>query len=184
LQADRFWADWGLPAALVWLALQFDDWMVEKWPAEAGRRLLLCGLLASALFLDSTSDIKSRFTLNLRESFLDGSNPALQGWLPEGDGIFYSADMSFFYDTFYHNPQANWRYILGFEPALMPEEDLKILRAMQWNRWDWPAWQPWIKKMRPQDRVEIPNAGPPPIPELEWRAGAPGIWIGRKPPAK
>ncbi|MGD0410310.1 MAG: hypothetical protein ABSC18_01290 [Verrucomicrobiota bacterium] len=183
-QADRFWADWGLPAALVWLALQFDGWMAEEWPAESGRRLLFCGLLAAALFLDCTSDSKSRFTKNLREPFLDGSNPALQGWLPEGDGIFYSADMSFFYDTFYHNPQARWRYILGFEPALMPEEDLKILRNMQWNHWDWPTWQPWIQKMRPQDRVEIPNAGPPPIPELEWRAGADGLWIGRKPQGK
>jgi hypothetical protein len=183
-QADRFWADWGMPAALVWLALQFEGWMAEKWPAESGRRLLVCGLIAAALFLDSTSDSKSRFTRNLREPYLDGSNPALQGWLPEGDGIFYSADMSFFYDTFYYNPQANWRYILGFEPALMPEEDLKILRHMQWNHWDWPTWQPWIQKMRPQDRVEIPNPGPPPIAELEWREAANGMWIGRKPAGK
>jgi hypothetical protein len=89
--------------------------------------------------------------------------------------------MSFFYDTFYHNPQGNWRYILGFEPALMPEEDLQVLRKMQWNHWDWPTYQPWIDKMRPQDRLEIPSSAPPPIPALEWRAGAAGIWIGRKP---
>jgi len=43
-----------------------------------------------------------------------------------------------------------------------------------------------VDKMRPQDRLEIPSAGPPPIPELEWREGGAGtgIWIGRKPPAK
>jgi hypothetical protein len=183
-QADRFWADWGMPAATVWLAMQFDDWLAEKWAAGSGRRLLFCALIAAPFFLDSSSDLKSRYTRNLREPFLDGSKPELQGWLPEGDGIFYSADMAFFYDTFYHNPQANWRYIVGFEPALMPEEDLQILRAMQWNHWDWPTYEPWIKKMRPQDRLEIPNPGPPPIPELEWHAGASGIWIGRKPAAK
>ena len=185
-QSDRFWADWGMPAATVWLALQFDDWMAGKWPAESGRRLLLCALIAAPFLLGSTSDLKSRFTKDLREPFLDGSKPELQGWLPEGDGIFYSADMAFFYDTFYHNPQANWRYILGFEPALMPDDDLKILRYMQWNHWNWPTYKPWVDKMRPQDRLEIPSSAQPPIPELEWREGGAGtgIWIGRKPAAK
>ena len=127
---DRFWADWGMTAATVWLAMQIDSWMAAKWPADGGRRLLLCGLLAVPLYLDATSDLHARYTQNQQESVLDASNPDLQGWLPEGDGIFYSADMAFFYNTFYKNPQGNWRYILGFEPALMPEEDLKILRNM------------------------------------------------------
>ncbi len=183
-QADRFWADWGMPAATVWLALQFDGWMVEKWPAAAGRRLLVCGLIALPFFLDSTSDLRMRYTQNQQESVLDASDPALAGWLPEGDGIFYNPDMAFFYNTFYKNPQANWRYILGFEPALMPEEDLKILRNMQWNHFDLASYEPWIKKMRPQDRLEVPGSAPPPMPELEWYAGAKNLWIGRKPPAK
>jgi len=183
-QADRFWADWGMPAATVWLAMQFDDWMVEKWPADALRRLLLCGLIAVPFCLDSTSDLHLRYTQNQQESVLDAGDPALAGWLPEGDGIFYNADMAFFYNTFYKNPQANWRYIQGFEPALMPEEDLKILRNMQWNHFDQASYQPWIKKMRPQDRLEVPGSAPPPMPELEWRAAAKGLWIGRKPPAK
>ena len=55
----------------------------------------------------------------------------MQGWLPEPGGIFYSAQMGFFYNTFYRNPQAEWRYILGLEPALMPEDDLKIYRDIQ-----------------------------------------------------
>ena len=183
-QADRFWADWGMTAATVWLAMQFDDWMVEKWPAEGGRRLLLCGLIAAPLFLDAAGDQRMRYTQNQQESVLDAGDPALAGWLPEGDGIFYNADMAFFYNTFYKNPQGNWRYIQGFEPALMPEEDLKILRKMQWNHFDLASYEPWIQKMRPQDRLEVPGSAPPPMPELEWRAGAKGLWIGRKPPAK
>lgn len=178
---DRFWADWGMIAATVWLAMQFDDWMAEKWPADGGRRLLLCGLLAVPFYLGSTSDLHSRYTQNQQESVLDASNPDLQGWLPEGDGIFYNADMAFFYNTFYKNPQGNWRYIQGFEPALMPEEDLKILRNMQWNHFDLASYKPWINKMRPQDRLEVPGAAPPPMPELEWHAGAKNLWIGRKP---
>jgi hypothetical protein len=183
-QADRFWADWGMTAATVWLAMQFDEWMAGAWPAGGGRRLLLCGLIAAPLFLDTTSDIGLRYTQNQRESALDAGDPALAGWLPEGDGIFYNADMAFFYNTFYKNPRANWRYILGFEPALMPEEDLKIRRNMQWNHFDLASYEPWIRKMRPQDRLEVPSAEPPPMPELEWRAAASGLWIGRKPQAK
>jgi len=183
-QADRFWADWGMTAATVWLAMQFDDWMAGKWPAGGGRRLLVCGLIAAPLFLDTTNDLRMRYTQYQQESVLDAGNPELAGWLPEGDGIFYNADMAFFYNTFYKNPRANWRYILGFEPALMPEEDLKIRRNMQWSHFDLASYEPWIQKMRPQDRLEVPSAEPPPMPELEWHAGANGLWIGRKPPAK
>jgi hypothetical protein len=178
---DRFWADWGMTAATVWLAMQFDGWMAAKWPAHGGSRLLLCGLLAVPLYLDATSDLRSRYTQSQQESALDASDPALAGWLPEGDGIFYNADMAFFYNTFYKNPDGNWRYIQGFEPALMPEEDLKILRRMEWNHFDPAAYEPWINKMRPQDRLEAPGAAPPPIPDLEWHAGARNLWIGRKP---
>ena len=168
---DRGFLDAGIPrgsflgglgyaAVAVWLALQLDDWMVEKWPAESGRRLLLCALIVAPFFLASTSDLKGRFTRGLAEPYVDASDPALKGWMPEGDGIFYSADMAFFYDTFYHNPTGNWRYILGFEPALMPDEDLKILRTMQWNHWNWPTYDPSIKKM-PASRLEIPSSMQP-----------------------
>jgi hypothetical protein len=180
-KADRFWADWGLPAATVWLALQFDDAMHDFWPAVSARRLLVCALVAVPLYLDATSDLGVRYTRNLQETFVDAGDPALQGWLPEDGGIFYSADMAFFYNTFYKNPQANWRYILGFEPALMPEDDLKILRDIQWSHYDWASYKPWIEKMRPQDRLEIASSVPPPIPELEWRLAAKDTWLGRPP---
>ena len=36
--ADRFWADWGIPAVLVWLATQFDDAMPDIAPAASLNR--------------------------------------------------------------------------------------------------------------------------------------------------
>ena len=72
----------------------------------------------------------------------------MQGWTPAGDGIFYSADMGFFYNTFYRYPEGNWRYILGLKPALMPPEDLKVFRNIQWNQFAWETYKPWIAKMR------------------------------------
>ena len=183
-RADRYWADWGLPAATVWLALRFDEALSECWPLDSIGRLLTCALVAAPLYLDSTSDLGVRYTRNQLETPVDASNPALQGWMPEKGGIFYSADMAFFYNTFYKNPEGDWLYILGFEPALMPEEDLKTYREIQWTRFDWASYKPWTDKMRPQDRLEITGGAKPDIPELEWRLGAKDTWIGRLPKTK
>jgi hypothetical protein len=181
LDAARFWDDWGLPAALVWLALQFQEVILASWAALPGRRLVVGALLALSLFRVTTSDLDGRYTNSLRETFLDAANPPLKGWMPEKGGIFYSADMVFFYNTFYKNPGGDWRYILGFEPAWMPPEDLKILRNIQWNQFAWEAYEPWVRKMRPQDRLEISGGAQPVLPPLQWVNAGGGIWIGRLP---
>jgi hypothetical protein len=187
LNAARFWDDWGLPAALVWLALQFEEVIVASWAALPGRRVVVGIVLALALFRVTTSDLEGRYTNSLREPMVDGADPALQGWMPDKGGIFYSADMTFFYNTFYKNPNGDWRYIVGFEPAWMPPDDLKILRQIQWNHFAWEAYQPWARKMRPQDRLEISSLARPFLPPLEWISAGDGLWIGRLPkgpPAK
>jgi hypothetical protein len=91
--------------------------------------------------------------------------------------------MTIFYQTFYKNPNADWRYVLGYEPALMSDEDFKVYQDVLWNFGDPRAYQPWVEKMRPQDRLVIrsPRSSPPNIPELEWNYGVSGIWIGRLP---
>jgi hypothetical protein len=178
--ADRFWADWGMPAALIWMATQFDDAM----PAMAGdaspKRLVICGLIALPLFLDATNDLGRRYTFSLDETFVDAGDAKLKGWLPEKNGIFYADNMRFFFNTFYKNPQAGWRYILGFEPALMLPEDLKVYRAIQRSGRAAEAYEPWIKKMRPEDRLAVEGPYQPDLPPLEWtRTG--NVWIGRLP---
>lgn len=178
--ADRFWADWGMPAALVWMAAQFDETMPGVAAAGSLKRLLLCGMIALPLFLDATNDLGRRYTFSLDETFLDGSNPKLKGWLPEKNGIFYSDNMRFFFNTFYKNPAAGWRYMVGFEPALMLPEDLKTYRAIQGSGHAPESYEPWIKKMRPEDRFAIEGPSHPALPSLEWnRLG--NFWLGRLP---
>ena len=114
-------------------------------------------------------------------------DPALAGWWPERDGIFYSADMAFFYENFYRNPKAPGRYILGFEPTLMPPEDLAVVRKAQWNYGDVRAYEPWLPKLRPQDRLIVRAStlgapGQPRIPQLQWHYAS-DFWIGRLPTA-
>ncbi|HZF01932.1 MAG TPA: hypothetical protein VE344_08560 [Methylomirabilota bacterium] len=183
LHTDRCWADWGIPAVLVWLTLQFEDAFINFCDATSPKRLLLCSFLAFPLFLQCTNDLERRYSKSAGEQFLDVENPALQGWLPDKDGIFYCAQMSFYYDTFYKNPQAGWRYILGYEPAIMPEEDLKILRSIQLTGGAFKSYEPWIQKMRAADRlvIVIYNSSQPDLPQLEWHYAGGGIWIGRLP---
>jgi hypothetical protein len=179
-KADRFWADWGMPAALVWMAMQFDEAMPAVGGEGSVKRLLLCGLIALPLFLDATNDLGRRYTFSNDERFLDGKDPNLKGWLPEKDGIFYSDNMRFFFNTFYKNPEADWRYMVGFEPALMLPEDLKVYRAIQRSGHAAEAYEPWIKRMHPEDRFAIESASQPDLPQLEWKHSA-NFWLGRLP---
>jgi hypothetical protein len=182
--ADRFWADWGLPSALVWMAAQFDDSLPDLWEGVALRRLIACGLIVLPLYLDATNDLGRRYTSSLLEPFVNGSDPKLQGWMPGKNGIFYAGNMRFFYNTFFKNPQGNWRYIAGFEPALMPADDLKIYRDIQRNGGAVEAFEPWAKKMRPEDRLAVEAPAEPVLAPLEWKHATGDIWIGRLPGAK
>ena len=155
---------------------------------ESPARLVVTCCAALAAFFACTSDINSRFTWNLTNEYLTQDNPELTGWLPEPGGILYSADMRVFNETFFKNPKADWRYVLGFEPALMQPDDLAVLRKVQWNFGDIRAYEPWVKKMRAQDRLVLRaswlhSPGPPNIPELEWKYAVTDLWIGRKPPS-
>ncbi len=181
--ADRCWADWGIPAVLVWLALQFESIMTGFYDADCPKRLMACILIAVPLFLHSTNDLDRRYSYSAGESFLDANDPALKGWLPAPGGIFYSSEMGFFYSTFYQNPAADWRYILALEPALLPPDDLKILRDIQISQGAPKAYEPWIKKMRPADRLAIYGRIQPDLPELEWHEALGNLWIGRLPAA-
>jgi hypothetical protein len=176
----RYWLDWGIPAAMVWLALEFDEVLVQTWSNLCRQRLLVSGVVALSVYLATTSDGGGRWTENLRQTFLDGSDPEIKTWMPGEGGIFYHADMVFFYDTFYKNPHGDWRYILGFEPALMPPDDLKVYRSIQQNNFSWQEYKPWVDKMRPEDRLEITGGTRPIMPPLEFlKVG--NMWIGRLP---
>ncbi len=183
-KADRFWADWGIAAVLVWLTLQFEEIIARAWPAASPKSLMACGLLAVPLFLHSTNDLDRRYTRGLDEFYLDARDPALQGWLPDQGGIFYCARLDFFYNTFYRNPQTGWRYIVGFEPALMPEEDSKIYRQLQATPWATHLYEAWIDKMHPGDRLVIAGSSQPNLPRLEWHDASGGFWFGRLPQTK
>ena len=180
---QRFWWDWGLPAFMVWVALELQEHLEKYLPSDAPKRLALTLALAGGLFVAYTSDRDGRWTENLTTEFLTPDNPDLAGWLPEPGGIIYNSDMDVFFQTFYKNPKAPWHYALGFEPGLMLPENLRVLRRAQWTFGDVRAYAPWVEKMRPADRLIIHAAhgGTPNLPQLEWYYAATEMWIGRLP---
>ena len=182
-RVGRFWDDWGRPALMVLLACDLQLLLASRLAFDSFRRLALAGGLALIAFLSLTVDAGSRWTANLTQQYLSADNPDLQGWLPEKDGILYASDMTIFYQTIYQNPHGDWRYILGFEPTLMPAEDYETYLKILWNYGDPKAYTSWILKMKPADRLVIRGgrSSPPAIPQLEWNYGVSGLWVGRLP---
>ena len=182
-KVGRFWDDWGWPALLVLIAVDLQSLLRIHFAADSFKRLgLVCGLTI-ATYLAITCDAGSRWTYNLTQQYLTADNPDLNGWMPGKGGIFYSSDMTLFYETFFKNPHGDWRYMLGFEPTWMPREDFEVYHKILWNFGDAKAYDPWVKKMRPEDRLVIRGgrSSPPNIPQLEWNYGVSGIWVGRLP---
>ncbi len=183
-RVSRFWEDWGWPSLMVWFATEMDILLAAKIVQDSLKRLLLVVILAMAAFFATTADLNSRYTKNLTWQFLsEKEHPELAGWMPDKGGILYSVDMGIFYQTFFKNPHGDWRYMLAYEPALMPEEDFKTYQGILWNNGDAKAYEPWVKKMKPADRLVIHGgkAEHPGIPQLEWNYGVSGLWIGRLP---
>lgn len=180
--SQRWWLDWGAPALAAWLALATQR-VLEARAARAAPRLLVAAGAAGAIVIACGADAGGRWSSTLREPRLRAGDTALAGWLPEPGGVVYDERMADFYATFMENPHAPWRYQLGMEPALMPEEDLEIYRGVQRSGYDPASLQPWIERMRREDRMLLrwPDVRAPPLPRLEWKRVEADLWIGRKP---
>lgn len=181
--SKRFWLDWGMPAFAIWLAKEFDEFLESKLGPRSWNRLGLTVILAAIVFLSITTDADSRWSMTKPMDYILSNDQQQKGWLPDPGGIIYSDDMGIFYQTFYRNPKADWRYMLGFESSFMPQEDLNILRNIQRNRWSYKCFEPWVKKMRYEDRLILRGNedSKPKIPELEWKYIARETWSGKKP---
>jgi hypothetical protein len=183
-RVSRFWEDWGWPALMVLIATEVEFLFLAKFAADSLRRLWLVLILVVATFLCVTSDLGSRWTQSLAWQFLsEKEHPELAGWMPEHGGIFYCPDMNIFYQTFYKNPTGDWKYMVGYEPALMPPADFATYQSIVANGGDAKTYAPWVEKMKPADRLVIRgNSGQRPnIPQLQWYYGVSGLWIGRTP---
>ncbi len=178
----RFWSDWGTPALLVWLAYEFQDVLEEKMAVVSPKRVLVAFVAGLGALLVLSGNVRGQRFLTPDKPYLSLMSPDIASVLPDPGGILYTDDMRVFFQLFYHDPTAPWRYIIGYEPALMPPDDLATFRTTLSRRTP-GSFAPWTEKMRPEDRLILQSTqGQPLIEELEWTQVSPTVWSGRRPP--
>ncbi|BDU74849.1 hypothetical protein [Mesoterricola silvestris] len=183
LKFRRFWADWGLPCAMLWIAFEAEPYLLRLGQRAPLRRLQLAGGICLSFLLLGSADLNARWTASLRKTYVTADVPGIGPWLPAPGGIFYAPGMDFFFETFFRNPGAPWRYMVGYEPSMMPPHDLEVFRQTIASPSPADAIQPWIRSMRPEDRLALRGLPtvPPGIQTLEWFHVGGDLWIGRKP---
>jgi len=178
----RFWSDWGTPALLVWLAYEFQEVLEEKLSVVSTKRLLVAFVAGLGALLVLSGNVRGQRFLTPDKPYLSLMSPDIGSALPDPGGILYTDDMRVFFQLFYHQPSAPWRYVIGYEPALMPPEDLATFR-MTLSRRTPGSFAPWTEKMKPEDRLILQSTqGQPLIDDLEWTQVSPTVWSGRRPP--
>ncbi len=176
--AGRFWYDWGWPALLFWIATEIQQAMESGIKRFDTRRPALAGALCLCFFLALSNDAGSRWSTPI-PAVPDMENEEHRPWLPDEGGIVYSDNMRLFYTMFFLNPRGPWRYVLGFEPIWMPDDDLEIFRNIQLARHADSGYEPWVAKMTEKDRMILQRSSKPNIAGLEWNEVTALIWSGR-----
>jgi hypothetical protein len=177
----RFALDFGMPALLAWMTRQIEV-LAGSAPAlrdERGWPRLGLALGAALVFgASATADLGARYSSGIGVKTLCAETDG--EWLPGAGGILYSTSMRIFFDTFYENPKAPWRYVLGFEPGMMTAANREVYEGIAQSDNDARFYRPWVLAMRPEDRL-ILEAGKesPSVPGLEWHNVRGGLWSGR-----
>ncbi len=179
-KAVRFWIDFGVPALLCWMCVQLEALaqdIASLKPEKGWPRLGLVALAGVVFAASATADLGGRYSRSLLVKTLSETKD--KDYLPEPGGIVYSSSMLVFFQTFYQNPDAPWRYVLGFEPGMMTDENRQIYRLILYGGGDKQFFRPWVIKMRPQDRMILELAAKPAIDGLEWTNVRGKYWSGR-----
>ena len=178
--AVRFWSDWGWPALAFWTAVEIEGVMESRLGEFDPHRLVVAVAVCLALFLGLSNDRGSRWTAMTGVPWPNMSNTEQREWLPEPGGTLYNDSMDAFYNIFYNNPHGEWKYVLGFEPVWMPDDDLKIYRHIQLANGKPESYAPWVGKMTQKDRLVLVRREQPKIEGLEWHEVTPTVWSGRR----
>lgn len=187
---SRFWLDWGVPSLLIVLIVQTDQWI--SLYLDNNKKGFLSYISISLIFLASFvcvvgSDKNRRWSKTGSHPFLSHDNPIPSQWLPGENGIFYNDMTSGFMFSFYKYPTGRWKYVLGFEAAMMTPEDREIFYKIRQSPHP-NHYQLWVNQMKQEDRLLLMDYVLPgsktiapalPLANIEWYE-APGFtWVGR-----
>ena len=130
LSSMRFWFDWGLPAAVLGLASTIDRWL-DQDNMTPFRRVSLTVAICLALVFAVGKDRGRRWSNERWRTYARVFDPRQSEWLPGTGGILYNSEMNAFYLGFYSRPTAPYRFLLGFEPTLLPPDELRTVYRIQ-----------------------------------------------------
>ena len=176
---NRFWGEWGRMAITMWLAMRISDLIDVSATLRSPRvRYCLAVFVCLTLVFLSTHDERGRYSERVMDEAIHLGDPRLAAWAPEADSLIYSNTMLIFYMHYFAYPRAPWKYVVGFESSMMPEDDLKVLRNIHFNFNLGGEFAPWVKKMRPQDRI-ITRTLIPGIKGIDWIQASRNFYIGK-----
>ncbi|MDR1010171.1 MAG: hypothetical protein LBM04_03405 [Opitutaceae bacterium] len=178
LSVSRFMLDWAIPAMAVWICRQFII-LGAKVKLSRFASLGVAIVALATLYSGLTSDLGSRYTRSRKDSLLTRPLDEFEGVLPDQGGILYSSRMDIFYKLYYRNPKDHYRFILAFEPGLMPPDDLKVLRRVQFSDGLLDEYTDWMAKMTPKDRIVFYYPAKPEQEGMEFSKFY-SFWIGRR----
>jgi hypothetical protein len=175
----RFWLDWGYPAFIVWTARQLGV-LLPIGSLKLPQKILVAGCVMAAFFACLASDRGGRYSAPLVNHFYTKADSELEAAMPEPGGIIYTIDMEFFYHMYFRFPHGPWKYLVGFEPGMLPPKDLEIFRSVQMQEGWINAYAPWIDRMKPADRLVVQSVSKPEWPGMEFRYITRQRWTGRR----
>lgn len=180
IMVNRFWGEWGRVAITLWLSLRISD-LIDVSAAMRSPRVRYCLAVFACVMLVflSTHDERGRYSEQVMDEAIHFSDPRFASWVPQPDSLIYSNTMLIFYKHYFAYPTATWKYVVGFESSLMPEDDLKVLRSIHFNYNHGKEFAPWVKKMRPQDLL-ITRSKISGIDGIEWIQASRNFFIGRR----
>jgi hypothetical protein len=178
IKVTRFWIDWGDIVLMFWLSNNISVLILDmKTVKKPIFKYALFSVIIIAICI-SIPNLKWT-TRGLKDYSADFTREDLLAFKPEVGGIIYNDLMSHFYSNYYTNPFANYRYVLGFEPAIMQSENKKVLREITYSGYHYTSYKPWIDKLSKKDRiftsVDIRNY----YSQLDWIKAGRKLFIGK-----
>lgn len=183
----RLWYDWGMVALIVWGAHEVSRLLVDRMDRYSLQRVLLCGVVTVASAATLSADVDGRWSMKQRRDLsYENLSEEARAWYPDSGGIMYSSHTGLFYEMFFQNPKAPWRYATFFEPTLMRPENLEAFRKTQEEDHVPMSYRLWVERLKPADRLFAYSVNPhvPPFDQLEWSTRSRDrLSIGRLPHA-
>ena len=180
IKVTRIWFDWGLIALMFWLSYKITDLIKEMQSIKKPvfRWTLFLFIIVSLIVFLANSEWDNH---QKRKSFsVDFSNPKFAEYKPLEGGIIYNDAMEHFYYNYFSDHEGKYKYVLGFEPAIMLPENRKIYREISYSGFHYTSYKPWIDKLTLKDRIFTSSDIRLNYPELDWIMAGQKLFIGKR----